>query len=229
MNQIVVSADGRQTVAAVASHGQESAAGHRFEQLAHHSEGEFLLQGTASRPYDRQAADAFPPSAQQLEVQPLRPIIERAVLATGKEVHVLGVSDVLVRTDRRRLERVLVNLIANAYKHGTPPVTVAIEGPVVTVRDHGPGYPDHLLEAVPAAVPDQGYGHTGGRAGHGLGLTIAQGQARTLGAVLELANAVDGEVPLRSRCPKPRRRRTGRCPRRTPGALSSRHLIWLPG
>ena len=158
VNQIVVSADGRQTVAAVASHGQESAAGHRFEQLAHHSEGEFLLQGTASRPYDRQAADAFPPSAQQLEVQPLRPIIGRAVLATGKEVHVLGVSDVLVRTDRRRLERVLVNLIANAYKHGTPPVTVTIEGPVVTIRDHGPGYHDYFLEAGPQ-VPDQGYGH----------------------------------------------------------------------
>jgi signal transduction histidine kinase len=94
---------------------------------------------------------------------------------------------VYVETDRRRLERVLGNLVANAHKHGRAPVVLTVDGPVVTVRDHGDGFPDYLVEHGP-----QRFRTEGGATGHGLGLTIALGQAEVLGARLEFANAPDG-------------------------------------
>ncbi|MFJ1971869.1 ATP-binding protein [Streptomyces sp. NPDC087903] len=105
----------------------------------------------------------------------------------GTEVRV--VRDVLVETDRRRLERVLGNLVANAHRHGREPVVLTVDGPVVTVRDHGDGYPDYLVEHGP-----QRFRTEGGTKGHGLGLglTIALGQAEVLGARLEFANAPEG-------------------------------------
>ncbi|HEX6358954.1 HAMP domain-containing sensor histidine kinase [Actinophytocola sp.] len=94
-----------------------------------------------------------------------------------------------VRTDPRRLERVLVNLLQNAERHGAPPVVVSVEGTTIRVRDHGPGFPEELLRDGPSrfrtADPNRSDGH-------GLGLTIALAQARVLSAELRLANAVDG-------------------------------------
>lgn len=102
-------------------------------------------------------------------------------------VTVVIVRDVRVETDRRRLERVLGNLLANAYRHGRPPVTLTVDGPVVTVRDHGDGYPEYLVTHGP-----QRFRTEGGAKGHGLGLTIAVGQAEVMGARLTFANAPDG-------------------------------------
>ncbi|MFB7630183.1 ATP-binding protein [Streptomyces sp. NPDC056149] len=125
-----------------------------------------------------------------LDACDLGPIAQRAVLASGLATEVTVLGEALVRTDRRRLERVLCNLIANAHKHGTAPVVLTVDGPTVTVRDHGGGYPAYLLEHGPQRFRT----HTtrAGRSGHGLGLTIALGQARTLGATLTFANAPDG-------------------------------------
>ncbi|MFI5794656.1 ATP-binding protein [Streptomyces sp. NPDC051677] len=110
---------------------------------------------------------------------------------TGAEaavtVTVVIVRDVRVETDRRRLERVLGNLLANAHRHGRAPVTLTVDGPVVTVRDHGDGYPEYLVTHGP-----QRFRTEGGAKGHGLGLTIAVGQAEVLGARLTFANAPDG-------------------------------------
>ncbi|WP_316742627.1 HAMP domain-containing sensor histidine kinase [Streptomyces sp. MK7] len=107
--------------------------------------------------------------------------------AAETDTRITVVRDVYVETDRRRLERVLGNLVANAHKHGRPPVVVTVEGPVVSVRDHGEGYPEYLLEHGP-----QRFRTEGGATGHGLGLTIALGQAEVLGARLEFGNAPDG-------------------------------------
>ncbi|MYW16076.1 two-component sensor histidine kinase, partial [Streptomyces sp. SID2955] len=101
-----------------------------------------------------------------------------------------------VDTDRRRLERVLGNLVANAHKHAAPPVVVTVDGPVVTVRDHGSGYPDYLVAHGP-----QRFRTEGGAKGHGLGLTIALGQAEVLGATLTFANAADGGAVATLRLP----------------------------
>ncbi|MFD9443245.1 ATP-binding protein [Streptomyces sp. NPDC060006] len=137
--------------------------------------------------------------SERLEVDAVRlgPVAERVVRAagagpaadagtgTGTEVRVLR--DAVVETDRRRLERVLGNLVANAHKHGRAPVTLTVDGPVITVRDHGDGYPPYLLEHGP-----QRFRTEGGSKGHGLGLTIALGQSEVLGARLVFTNAPDG-------------------------------------
>ncbi|MEU1295612.1 HAMP domain-containing sensor histidine kinase [Streptomyces sp. NPDC005840] len=114
--------------------------------------------------------------------------VVRAAAQTGAgETEVVVVRDARVETDRRRLERVLGNLVANAHRHGRGPVVLTVDGPVVTVRDHGDGYPGYLVAHGP-----QRFRTEGGATGHGLGLTIALGQAEVLGARLEFGNAPPG-------------------------------------
>ncbi|GHH33576.1 two-component sensor histidine kinase [Streptomyces candidus] len=96
--------------------------------------------------------------------------------------------DTYVTTDVRRLERIVTHLVTNARRHGADPVEVRVEGPRLVVRDHGPGFPRALLVDGPQRF------RTGaaerGR-GTGLGLTIAFGQARAIGAEVELFNDPD--------------------------------------
>lgn len=66
---------------------------------------------------------------------------------------------------------------------------MTVDGATVVVRDHGPGFPAELLAHGPQRF------RTGaaerGR-GHGLGLTVALGQARVIEARLEFTHAPDG-------------------------------------
>lgn len=104
-----------------------------------------------------------------------------------------------VETDPRRLERIVGNLVINAHRHGRTPVQVTVEGRTVVVRDHGPGFPADLLLDGPRRFRT---GATERGAGHGLGLTIALGQARVLGAELRLDNAPDGGAVATLRLPR---------------------------
>ncbi|MGY5103556.1 ATP-binding protein [Streptomyces sp. 900105245] len=124
---------------------------------------------------------------QEVDTEELGALAGRVVRASGTDTEVRIVRDARVETDRRRLERVLGNLVANAHKHGGPPVVPTVDGPVVTVRDHGDGFPEYLVAHGP-----QRFRTEGGAKGHGLGLTIALGQAEVLGARLSFVNAVDG-------------------------------------
>ncbi|WP_051745324.1 sensor histidine kinase [Streptomyces scopuliridis] len=129
-------------------------------------------------------------------VELLEETVER--VAVPAEVLVRGATDpadVRVWTDPRRLERIVANLVVNAYRHGRPPVTVTVGMdadtgvPTVSVRDSGPGFPAGLLDDGPQRF------RTGARergTGHGLGLTIALGQAQVVGATLTFGNAPDG-------------------------------------
>jgi len=123
----------------------------------------------------------------EADAEELGALAKRVVRASGTDTEVRVVQDALVETDRRRLERVLGNLVANAHKHGAPPVVLSVNGPVVTVRDHGSGYPGYLVAHGP-----QRFRTEGGAKGHGLGLTIAVGQAEVLDARLSFRNAPDG-------------------------------------
>ncbi|MFC5895466.1 sensor histidine kinase [Streptomyces ramulosus] len=125
-------------------------------------------------------------------------LVGRCVSATGLDTEVRIVSSGVVETDRRRLDRILTNLVLNAHRHGRPPVVVTVDAvpggvpggaPTIEVRDHGPGYPDDLLRHGPRRFRTDAPGR--GR-GHGLGLTIAVGQAAVLGIDLRFTRAPDG-------------------------------------
>ncbi|MDT9697251.1 two-component system sensor histidine kinase CseC [Streptomyces sp. P17] len=119
--------------------------------------------------------------------------ITRRVSAKDPDVEVRVVHESEVTTDPRRLERVLFNLLANASRHGKPPIEVTVEGRVIRVRDHGPGFPEALLADGPSRFRTGSSDRAGH--GHGLGLTIAAGQARVLGARLTFRNIRPAGAP----------------------------------
>lgn len=91
-----------------------------------------------------------------------------------------------VRTDRRRLERILANLLDNAARHGGGEVTLALhrEGAslAVLVADRGPGVAEQDLERLfERFFKADASRHS---AGSGLGLAIARSHARALGGDL---------------------------------------------
>jgi len=84
----------------------------------------------------------------------------------------------LGRWDKLRLERVLTNLLSNAFKYGRgQPIHLRVERAGgharVSVRDHGPGIPleeqPHIFERFKKAPSSQGQ-----REGFGLGLYIVR-------------------------------------------------------
>ncbi|MFF1305169.1 two-component system sensor histidine kinase CseC [Streptomyces sp. NPDC058307] len=119
--------------------------------------------------------------------------VVRRVAAKDPEIEVRVVHESEVMTDPRRLERVLFNLLANAARHGKPPIQVTVEGRVIRVRDHGPGFPEDLLADGPSRFRTGSADRAGH--GHGLGLTIAAGQARVLGARLTFRNVRSAGTP----------------------------------
>ncbi|KOV67966.1 hypothetical protein ADK64_08445 [Streptomyces sp. MMG1121] len=134
-----------------------------------------------------------------LAVRPLGPLVAGIVRRAGEDVGLTGAEDETpVRTDARRLERVLANLIGNARRHGGGPVEVSVSGCAVTVRDHGEGFPERLLKEGPrrflTGAAERGQGT-------GLGLTIAFGQAHVIGARVRLRNACAGGAEAEVRLP----------------------------
>lgn len=93
----------------------------------------------------------------------------------------------LVRTDPGLLERVVANVVANAVRFAPPdePVRVraSASGGIVEVRvvDLGPGVPDDAKERMFESF--QRLGDAGGH-GVGLGLAVARGFSRAVGATL---------------------------------------------
>ncbi|TDD28172.1 HAMP domain-containing histidine kinase [Kribbella turkmenica] len=97
--------------------------------------------------------------------------------------------EVTVSTDSRRIERILANLIVNGLRHGKPPIDITVSGRTVEVVDHGNGYPEELIAEGPRRFRS-GMAERG--VGHGLGLTIAAGHAKVLGAELTFGQAPGG-------------------------------------
>jgi two-component system sensor histidine kinase MprB len=99
--------------------------------------------------------------------------------------------------DPDAIARAVGNLIDNAAKHGGGRVEVTVRGPVVTVRDHGPGIPPEQREQAFARFwrgPE-----ARARPGSGLGLAIVRQIARAHGgdAVLDDPPGGGARVTLR--------------------------------
>jgi len=133
-------------------------------------------------------------------------IVSGAVRARGWDARVQVASDGLVLpTDRRRLERVVANLIGNAIEHGGRDVSVRVGrdglGAFVEVADRGRGIPaEHL-----AHLFDRFYKVDPARTGpgSGLGLAIAQENTRLLGGDLEVWSEVGVGTRFTLRLPLP--------------------------
>ncbi|MFE1876970.1 ATP-binding protein [Streptomyces sp. NPDC059496] len=161
----------------------------------------------------------------ELDAHDLADLAARAIRASGTDtaLEVRGAAggarevrgsrgSLRVDTDRRRLERILGNLVANAHSHGAAPVTLTVDGRTLTVTDSGPGYPEYVLATGP-----QRFRTEGTNKGHGLGLTIAAGQARVLGATLTFRNREAGGAEARVTLPGPAGQGATAPPRRRDG------------
>jgi len=98
-----------------------------------------------------------------------------------------------IRTDRRRLERVVANLIDNADSHGEGVSAVIIESgkdeTMVHVDDSGPGVSAKDRERI---FEPFNRGSKTDRKGSGLGLAIVDEQARLLGATVTVSQSPTG-------------------------------------
>jgi two-component system sensor histidine kinase MtrB len=146
---------------------------------------------------------------EHVEILPLVGAVLRARGWDGK-VAVDGVGPIL-STDRRRLERIVANLVGNALEHGGRQVRVTVgrdgQGAFVEVNDAGPGIPrehlPHLFEPFYKADPSR----TG--AGSGLGLAIAMENARLLGGTIEVRSELGVGSQFRLLLPVTERLRAG--------------------
>jgi signal transduction histidine kinase len=114
-------------------------------------------------------------------------LVRAAVRARGWDDRVRLEGDGLrVTSDPRRLERIVANLVDNAFEHGGTRVVVSIGPGAVEVADDGPGIePEHLPHLF-----ERFYKADASRSGRGtgLGLAIAQENAHLLGGELEIAS-----------------------------------------
>jgi two-component system sensor histidine kinase KdpD len=102
--------------------------------------------------------------------------------------------------DPTLLQRVLVNLLANALRYGPPGVAPVIStsefGDRVQIRviDAGPGIPESRREDV--FLPFQRLGDTDNTAGVGLGLALAKGFVEGMGGTLEAEDTPGGGLTM---------------------------------
>jgi signal transduction histidine kinase len=100
----------------------------------------------------------------------------------------------MIDADRSRLDLALTNLIDNALLHGDGAIEMVAEPEVnqvhVSVRDHGPGFPDgfreHAFERFRRGAAGPG--------GTGLGLAIVKAIVETHGGRIEARGADPGAV-----------------------------------
>jgi two-component system sensor histidine kinase MtrB len=133
--------------------------------------------------------------AVEREAVPLRATVETLLRARDWTDRVLVTGEELVlETDRRRLERIVGNLVQNAVEHGDgrAEILIAPAGAEATiaVADRGPGIPPEHL----ARVFDRFYKADRARStgGSGLGLAIARENARLLGGDITVESPPEG-------------------------------------
>ena len=129
----------------------------------------------------------------QVDSVDLIALIQAAVRARGwdQRVEISG-QDIVLQSDRRRLERIVANLMGNALEHGGGGcrVSVGLNGrrAFVEVTDRGRGIPSehlaHLFDRFYKADPSRR------GSGSGLGLAIAVENARLLGGDIDVWSEV---------------------------------------
>lgn len=138
--------------------------------------------------------------------------VRQAVRISSVPDTVVDVSErsemVLINGDRRRLARVIANLVDNTRIHGdgNPEVSIrvvdAADHPVTKVRiaveDHGAGVPEHERSLVFERFARGGVaGRRAGNDGAGLGLSLVDEHVRMHGGRVWVENRLDGDSGAR--------------------------------
>jgi PAS domain S-box-containing protein len=144
----------------------------------------------------------------QTDVVPLEPVLSQAVARfrasqPGAHITVDCPSDLMVRADRDRLGQAIDNLVANALRHGEPPVSVVgrdRDGRIeIRVQDSGPGVSpgmrNRLFQRFAAGGP--------GKGGTGLGLFIVRELARAHGGDASYVPTPEGGAAFAITLPYP--------------------------
>ncbi|MFC0216778.1 ATP-binding protein [Pseudochelatococcus lubricantis] len=126
----------------------------------------------------------------------------RALPGSGRlRFRYAGDEPVMIRADRRELQRACDALLENALDHAGPesPVEVTLEADElearVAIRDSGPGIPEPLL----AHVFER---EVSGRGGTGIGLSMARGLVQGLGGTLTIGAGCTGGTEVLIRLPR---------------------------
>ncbi len=130
----------------------------------------------------------------QWETAPIADLCREVVEARGIDPGLVVGDEPVVRTDARRFERIVGNLVDNAKHHGGGLVRVLIQREPTTVRilvdDAGPGVDEALRERL---FEPFARGSAASRTeGAGLGLAIALEQTHILGGSLWVESAPEG-------------------------------------
>jgi signal transduction histidine kinase len=135
-----------------------------------------------------------------VEEVPLDELVERTVAARAHRVPVRISPDAVggvVRVDKRRLQRVLVNLLDNADAYAGGAVLVAVERngswTKVSVEDKGPGVPAGEREYVfDRFFRGAAAGRRNSTSGTGLGLALAAEHVRAHGGTIAVEDRPEG-------------------------------------
>jgi signal transduction histidine kinase len=138
--------------------------------------------------------------------------VRQAVAVSSLPKTVVSVTDraemIIVNGDRRRLARVVANLIDNARAHGGGDVTVEVTEPPgeetplhhvwIVVEDHGPGVPvEERATVFERFARGSAAGRRGGSDGAGLGLALVDEHVRLHGGRVWVEDRADGEPGAR--------------------------------
>jgi signal transduction histidine kinase len=142
----------------------------------------------------------------QLDEVLLPELVMQAVAAsTDADVPVsvdAGIADLVVEADKRRLVRVIANLVDNAAKYGAGATAVTLRqvpgGVEIAVEDRGPGVPPDERERVFERFARGGEaGRRGSGEGVGLGLALVAEHIRLHGGTVWVEGRRDGQTGAR--------------------------------
>jgi two-component system sensor histidine kinase KdpD len=179
----------------------------RRELLATVEESADRLDSVVSNQLDasRLQAGALSVHAEPVALDQITAAAVLALPGAQERVRVEVPEDIpLVQADAGLLERILVNLVDNALRHGgDQPVEVrAVAGSTsakLEVVDHGPGVSAEQRERM--FQPFQRFDDRNSQNGVGLGLWVARGFAEAMGGALIADTSAGGGLTMRLRLP----------------------------
>ncbi|MCW2971953.1 MAG: hypothetical protein JWN72_226 [Thermoleophilia bacterium] len=134
----------------------------------------------------------------QLDIRPQRllasDLLESALGAQAAahpgELELSATPNLSITVDPVRFDQLVNNLVTNAYRHGAPPIEVAVrpalDGVNVIVMDEGPGIPEADREHIFGKFWQGSTGHARQAQGAGLGLSLVEGLVRLHGGRIEI-------------------------------------------